>query len=220
MRFGMFMAVAVGVAAAGFTLAGCTSLRSSSSSGRPAAATSATGPAAARSPGQAGNPAPSTASSQQAQAAGNGGTCQAANLSYTLGAKSYPLSRESGTTGQTTQAVDLTNKGSSACTLQGFPGVDLIGAANGQQDYTWPLVRQSASYQTVELQPGGIAHFNLVYLPSVGASIQSDDITVAKMVIRPPDGHTQSELTWNQSVVLQDGATDSGTYITPVVSGS
>jgi hypothetical protein len=43
-----------------------------------------------------------------------GGTCQPANLSFTLGAKI------GGTTTQPTQVVDLTNKGSSACTMDGF----------------------------------------------------------------------------------------------------
>jgi hypothetical protein len=45
--------------------------------------------------------------------------------------------------------VDLTNTGSSACTLAGFPGVNLVGAADGKQDFTWSLVRQSARYRMV-----------------------------------------------------------------------
>lgn len=102
--------------------------------------------------------------------------------------------------------------------MDGFPGVDLAGAANGQQNFTWSLERSSASYSQVTLRPGGTAHFDLVYLP--GAANGSTDITVAKMVITPPNGYTQAEMTWNQSVLLQDGATHPGTYITPVVSGS
>jgi hypothetical protein len=116
-----------------------------------------------------------------------------------------------------TQEVVLTNKGSSACTLQGFPGVDLDGIANGQQNYTWPLVRQSATYALVTLQPGGAGHFNLTYLPGDSANT---DITVTKLIITPPNDYTQAELTWNQSVVLQDAATHPGTYISPLVAGS
>ena len=155
--------------------------------------------------------ASTASSSQNAQAAGTGGTCQAANLSFAVGAKS-------GGSSGTTQAVDLTNKGSSACTMDGFPGVDLVGTANGQQNYTWSLQRSSAGHAKVTLQSGGTAHFDLVYLPS--ASGDSGDITVFKLVVTPPNGYTQAEVTWNQSVVLQDGATHSGTYITPIVSGS
>jgi hypothetical protein len=43
-----------------------------------------------------------------------GHTCQAARLSYALGSKS-------GSRGQITQVVNLTNKGPSACTLRASP---------------------------------------------------------------------------------------------------
>jgi hypothetical protein len=45
-------------------------------------------------------------------------------------------------------------------------------------------------------------------------------MTVNKLVITPPNDYTQAEVTWNQSVLLQDGATRPGTYITPVTAGS
>ena len=198
-------AIATGLAAAGLAVVGCSPTSStpasSTATASPAGSTAATGSAAR--PVQSASPA----SSQQAQAAS--GTCQAAQLSYTLGALTG--------TSQRTQVVDLTNQGSSACTLRGFPGVDLHGAANGQQDFTWSLVRQSASYSAVTLQPGQSGHFSLIYLPGTS---DSTDITVSKLVITPPNAYTQGELTWNQSVLLQDGATHPGTYITPVVAGS
>jgi hypothetical protein len=150
----------------------------------------------------------SSSSSPQAQAAG---TCRLADLSFALGAKS-------GDSGQQTLAVNLTNKGSSACVMEGFPGVNLVGAANGKQDYTWPLLRSSARYSKVTLPPGGTAHFDLWYLP--GVSGDGINLTVAKMVITPPNDYAQAEVTWSQPVLLQDGATHPGTYITPVVSGS
>ena len=135
---------------------------------------------------------------------------QTASLGYALGAAS-------GTSSQRTQVINLTNKGSSACTLDGFPGVNMVGAANGQQDYTWSLVRQSVSYSTVTLQPGGTAHFGLVYLPGTSGNT---NIAVTKLIMTPPNDYTQAELTWSQSVVLQDAATHPGTYITPVTAGS
>jgi hypothetical protein len=205
MKFHHIAAVATGLAAAGVAVAGC-----SPSSGTTASSTVTTSPAGSTaahgSATQAAQPA-SPASSQQAQAAV--GTCQAAQLSYTLGVLTG--------TSQRTQVVDLSNKGSSACTLAGFPGVDLHGAANGQQDFTWSLVRQSAPYSAVTLEPGQTGHFSLIYLPGTS---DSTDITVSKLVITPPNAYTQAELTWNQSVLLQDGATHPGTYITPVVAGS
>lgn len=198
-------ALATGLAAAGLAVVGCSPSASTPASSAVTAApagSTATAGSATRAAQSAG-----PASSQQAPAAG--ATCQAAQLSYALGALTG--------TSQRTQVVDLTNKGSAACTLQGFPGVDLHGAANGQQDFTWSLVRQSAAYSAVTLAPGQTGHFSLIYLPGTPAST---DITVFKLVITPPNAYTQAELTWNQSVVLQDAATHPGTYITPVAAGS
>jgi len=204
MKFHRAAAIATGLATAGLAVVGCSPSSSTAASSpvrtSPSSSTAATGSATRAA--QSASPA----SSLQAPASG---TCQAAQLSYTLGALSG--------TSQRAQVVDLTNKGSSACTLQGFPGVDLHGAANGQQNFTWSLVRQSAPYSAVTLEPGQSGHFSLIYLPGTSAST---DITVFKLVITPPNAYTQAELTWNQSVVLQDGATRPGTYITPVVAGS
>lgn len=198
-------AVATGLAAAGLAVAGCSP---SSSTAASSTVTASPGSSTA-APGSATRAAQSASPASSRQAPAGGATCQAAQLSYTLGALTG--------TSQRTQVVDLTNKGSAACTLQGFPGVDLHGAANGQQDFTWSLVRQSAAYSAVTLAPGQTGHFSLIYLPGTSAST---DMTVVKLVITPPNAYTQAELTWNQSVVLQDGATHPGTYITPVVAGS
>lgn len=202
------LAAAAGIVAAGFVVAGC-SANSSSPGGSPATNQAASPAATASSAARAAAKPTGSPSSQQGQAAGST-TCQAAELSYRLGAAT-------GTSAQRTQVVDLTNKGSSACTLQGFPGVDLDGVAIGQQNYNWPLDRQSVSYASVTLRPGETGHFSLIYLPGNSAS---SDITVTKLVITPPNDYTQAEVTWNQSVVLQDGATHPGTYITPVVADS
>jgi hypothetical protein len=112
--------------------------------------------------------------------------------------------------------IDVTNKGSAKCSLDGFPGVDLHGTASGK-NYVWSLARQSAAYSPVTLQPGGTGHFSLVYLP--GASSGSH-LSVATLLITPPNGYVQAQVAWPHSVVLQDGATHPGTYVTPVVAGS
>jgi Protein of unknown function (DUF4232) len=131
---------------------------------------------------------------------------------------SFALGTKSGVAGQqTTQVVNLTNKGSSACTMSGFPGVDLVGTARGQQNYTWSLVRASVKYSKVTLKPGGVAHFDLVYLPGTS---DNTNITVDKLVVTPPNAFTQAHVTWNQSVLLQDEATRPGTFIEPVVAGA
>jgi hypothetical protein len=131
-------------------------------------------------------------------------------LSFALGAKT-------GTAAQATQVVDLTNKGSSACTMQGFRGTNLVGSAIGEQIYSWALQRSSATYAQVTLPPGGTAHFNLTYLPY--ASGDGTAIAVAKIVLTPPNTFTQAQLAWSQQVLLQDSATRPGTYIGPVTAG-
>jgi hypothetical protein len=155
--------------------------------------------------------AAAAASSAPAQAAGSTSTCQTAHLRYAFGARS-------GSSSQRTQQVVLTNKGSSACTLSGFPGVDLVGVVNGQQNYRWPLERQVIRYSKVTLKSGGRAHFDLIYLPA--AAGDGTDIAVDKLVITPPNDFAHAELTWHQSILLQDGATHPGTYISPVLPGA
>jgi hypothetical protein len=117
--------------------------------------------------------------------------------------------------------VDLTNTGSSACSMAGFPGVNLVGAALGKPDYTWPLTRASQNYQAVTLPPGGTAHFDIVYLPGdTGTGAGTTNLAVSRLVITPPNDFTHAEVTWSKSVLLQDGATHPGTFITPVAPGA
>jgi Protein of unknown function (DUF4232) len=79
------------------------------------------------------------------------------------------LGRRSGTT-TVTQAVNVTNNGTTACVLDGYPGVNLIGAAHGVSQYTWTLQWATLSHTPVTLEPGGMAHFNVVYLAAAGSS--------------------------------------------------
>jgi hypothetical protein len=122
----------------------------------------------------------------------------------------------------------MTNTGSSACTMQGDPGVDLIGDTKSQPNYAWTLVPSSAGAK-VTLQPGATAHFNLVYLSGDNASGGATEnvMSVNRMVITAPDdpnknsdADIQGNLPWAHSVVFQDGATHPGTYVMPVATGS
>jgi len=202
MRFGKPATVSICIAGAGLLAAGCSPSSSSSSAAAPATA-SAAATAASTS---------AASTSASAQPAASTTDCTVSVLSFALGAKTGAAGQ------QTTQIVDLTNKGSTACTMEGFPGVDLAGTANGQSNYTWPLARSSVRYSQVTLQPGGTAHFNLTYLPF--ATGDGMDMTVTKLVLTPPNTFTQAQLTWNQQVLLQDGATHPGTYIGPVTAGA
>lgn len=227
MRFRTSMSVALCAVAVGLGAVACSSSSSSDSttsptdSGSTPSGSASASPADPASTAAAGAGTATPAASQQPQAGGSASRCQPADLSFALGAKIAGAS-----TTQPTQVVDMTNKSSSACTMEGFPGVDLAGVANGQQNYTWPMTRSSASFAAqnrqgiakVTLQPGQAAHFDLRYLPSAPGD-GNNLIRVVKMVITPPDDFTHAELTWDQSVILQDGATHPGTFIMPVVAG-
>ena len=45
------------------------------------------------------------------------------------------------------------------------------------------------------------------------------NISVTKMIVTPPNAFTQAQVTWHQSVLLQDSATRPGTYTSPVTAG-
>jgi hypothetical protein len=209
MRFRNSTAAAVCVLAAGLALGGC----ESGGSGGSSSGSVATPAANVSSSAQAGSTPSAVASAPGAQAAAAHGVCQPANLSLALG-----KTRTSGSRSQTTQAVDLTNQGPSACTMDGFPGVDLLGVARGKQDYSWSLARRSGPHSKVRLEPGKTAHFDVSYLPTTSGNI--DNMTVVKMMITPPGAHADAELSWSPFVLLPDKAAHPGTYVSPIVSGS
>jgi hypothetical protein len=192
---------------AGLALAACSSGSSSSAPAPASPATTAAAGTPAASTAAASTPAATgTATGSPAAAAGN---CQPTSLRFALGAHSG--------TSQVTQAIDMTNAGSSPCTMDGFAGVNLVGGARGQTGYQWPLDRSTTSYSPVTLQPGGTAHFDLVYLPAEAGDTVID---VTKIVITPPNDYSSADLPWSESILLQDGATHPGTWIMPVQSGA
>lgn len=202
--------VTFGVLAAGLAVAGCTS--GSSSSGSAVGATSAPAATGTAPAPAATSPAPTQAATSPA-AGGSvaaSGTCQPSGLRIALGAKTG--------TSQVTQVVDMTNTGSSTCTLDGFPGVNLVGTVSGKQGYTWPLVRQAVSYSEVTLQPGATAHFDLWYLPWASSGAGTE-ISVTTIVITPPNDYNHVTVSWQQPILLQDAATHPGTFISPVAPG-
>ncbi|HEX3784351.1 MAG TPA: DUF4232 domain-containing protein [Pseudonocardiaceae bacterium] len=167
----------------------------------------------------AGVPAPAPAAAVAASVS----SCLPANLSFALGDNSQ-IGQD-----QRAQVVDMTNRASSTRTMEGFPGVDVIGDTNSQPSYDWTLTHSSANgIAKVTLRPGATAHFDLVYLSGDLASGggSKNVISVQRMVVTTPgqdnqsDDTVQGSLAWFQDVVLQDGATHPGTYVMPVASGS
>ncbi|MBO0730945.1 MAG: DUF4232 domain-containing protein [Acidimicrobiaceae bacterium] len=70
------------------------------------------------------------------------------------------LTGQNGTAGGVASSLVLTNKGSHACTLYGYPGVSYV-AANGSTVGA-PAVRSPRTVQTVTLAPGAAAEAPLL----------------------------------------------------------
>ncbi|MFI9030003.1 DUF4232 domain-containing protein [Streptomyces sp. NPDC053560] len=116
--------------------------------------------------------------------------------------------------GQQTARVVLTNTGTTGCTLAGFPGVQLR-TAHGD---TWDLRRSSKKPESVRLDAGGKAVFDITFL----ASTREDDRKFApnQVVITPPDERRNIVLDWPYGGALldQSGATRPGTFTGPVTT--
>lgn len=136
--------------------------------------------------------------------------------------------RRTGST-SVTQAVDVTNNGPSACVVDGYPGVNLIGHARGEDQYEWTLQWATASHTPVTLAPGGVAHFDVVYLAAAGTTATSlattpspapTAIDVLNITITLPNTYTEDQMPWSASIVLQDQVAHAQTYVTPFVAGA
>ena len=77
-------------------------------------------------------------------------TCQTADLSMSLGTGE-------GTAGSVYEPLQLTNKGSSACTLYGYPGVSFVTAGSGDQVGAPASRNPQHAAVTVTLAPGAMA---------------------------------------------------------------
>jgi hypothetical protein len=110
-------------------------------------------------------------------------------------------------------AVILTNISPQSCTLQGYPGVDLVGPDDPEHGPTYSLSRQSGDPQTLTLAPGTSASSRLTFLPT------PDGWVPRTIVVTPPDATAHLETPWipgGIAVLRQDGATHPGTYIGPL----
>jgi hypothetical protein len=168
----------------------------------------------AASPAHATHPGPATAASTTASAPGlasgpgaaaGPARCHTSGLAVTLGAPQGP------TGGQQTMSLTFTNTSAAACSMYGFPGVNLLAGS-----IQWALVRQSHPPQRIVLQPGGHARSTLTLLRWESGGGTS--FAPTRVYVTPPDETTYRTLAWPHGVVLvrQDEATHPGTFIGPV----
>lgn len=135
------------------------------------------------------------------------GRCHTAGLGFSFGSGDGKVSSSDD---QQQLAVVLKNKTSAACTVQGFPGVDLKSSGG-----SWSLTRSGATPKKVTLAAGGSATFTISFLPWTEGS--GTEFKATSVVVTPPNETTSNTLAWpGGSVLLQDGATHPGTYTGPV----
>ncbi len=110
--------------------------------------------------------------------------------------------------------VVFTNISEQPCTMQGYPGVDLVGPDDPVFGPTYSMPRQGGDPQPFTLRPWDDALSYLTFLPG-----PPDGWVPSTIVVTPPDATTHMEFPWNApgiSVLRQDGATHPGTYIGPL----
>ncbi|WP_329252253.1 DUF4232 domain-containing protein [Streptomyces sp. NBC_01478] len=135
------------------------------------------------------------------------GRCHTAGLDFSFGSGDGKVSSSDD---QQHLAVVLKNKTSAACTIQGFPGVDLKSSGGN-----WSLTRSSTTPKKVTLAAGSSATFTISFLPWTQGS--GTEFKATSVVVTPPNETTSASLAWpGGSVLLQDGATHPGTYTGPV----
>ncbi|MFD8218107.1 DUF4232 domain-containing protein [Streptomyces sp. NPDC059697] len=133
--------------------------------------------------------------------------CHTAGLGFSFGSGDGKVSSSDD---QQQLAVVLKNKTSAACTIQGFPGVDLKSSGG-----SWSLTRSGATPKKVTLAAGSSTTFTITFLPWNQGS--GTEFKATSVVVTPPNETTSTTLAWpGGSVLLQDGATHPGTYTGPV----
>ncbi|MEE1753965.1 DUF4232 domain-containing protein [Streptomyces sp. SP18CS02] len=130
-------------------------------------------------------------------------------LSWGTGGTAVPGGSAPGT--QRTADVSVTNKGSDACALRGYPDVKLV-----QGETVETLFDQtSASPGTVTVEPGASARFTLTFLAAKAGEAAVIEPTHAAVVL--PNTTAGKHLQWQWGpVAQQEAATHPGNYTGPV----
>ncbi|MFG3253685.1 DUF4232 domain-containing protein [Streptomyces sp. NPDC048172] len=106
--------------------------------------------------------------------------------------------------------VHLMNTGSAACTLKGFPGVDLQG-----KDGTVSAQRSKLSAPTVKVAPGDETRFTLHYPPNDSGG---SGVTFHRMTVTPPNETHSKTLSTDINIPASDSSTPA-VRVDPVGTG-
>ncbi|MCV7411827.1 DUF4232 domain-containing protein [Mycobacterium florentinum] len=115
--------------------------------------------------------------------------------------------------------VILTNSSRQTCTLQGYPGVDLVGPDDPALGPTYRLPRDTGDVRPVVLAPGASAASLLAFLPKIGPNGTEPAWPPATILVTPPDSTTQLQTPWipgGFTVLRQGDGTHPGGHIGPL----
>ncbi|PZF54109.1 DUF4232 domain-containing protein [Curtobacterium sp. MCSS17_008] len=134
-------------------LSGCASDGEPGPGGTATETTTVTAAPPSPTPTSPASSAPAASGSGAPGSAAGGGTarCTTASLSGSIEAGS------GGAAGSTIVHLALRNTGSSACTLQGWPGVSFVGGGSGTQIGAAATREEASPHPTVTLAPGAVA---------------------------------------------------------------
>jgi hypothetical protein len=106
------------------------------------------------------SPAPSTSPSSSSPPSSSAPAAPATAAPVTACATSHlagSLGQGSGAAGTGYIPIILTNRGSTSCTIQGWPGVSAVGHGNGTQIGPAAILERNTPHPTLTLAPGGTA---------------------------------------------------------------
>jgi hypothetical protein len=219
MRVRKIPAVALVALAAGLSLTAC---GNDGATGASADATpSATTAAAQGGSGSTGSSGSSDSSggsgstaAPQATTGGNGSTAAPADDSHATGGSACRTAHLSFTTsygmGEGELLVNLENTGAGACTLHGFPGVDLQG-----RDGTISAARSKAAAPDVTLPAGQETRFTLHFPPN---NTGGSGVTFTGLIVTPPNETHSHTIALTLNLPAGDSSTP-GVVVDPVGAG-
>lgn len=182
-------------------VAGCSSTGSSAATSASVAPTDTSAASAAAS-----SPAAGTAQGSVSGSGSSGGQCLTSDLSITA----------TGVTGQSESRVDVTftNNGGSACSLYGYPGVDLK-----TNDGTMSVPRKSGATKTqVTLTPG---QHTVAVVEYPANNSGGTGVGITSMVVTPPNETHPVTVSWpGGSLPVTDGSSSQPMDVSPVGSAS
>lgn len=152
------------LALSALTVAGLAGCSSSNDAAEPTATETVTTTAEPTTPATTPTPSESVSATptKTTPAGGGGGTtvssCTSSNLAASI------AEGDGGAAGTIGITLVLTNKGSASCTLQGWPGVSLVGGGTGTQIGAAAKFDRTTPHGTVTLASGSTAKADLRYL--------------------------------------------------------